>query len=401
MRRLRLFLVTICVLAQACLFSVAFAGPIVISGTCVTSKAACSPPNSASPRPCASSSDTCQYSAGTCSGGTDPTTHASLDGQLCIVSSPDCGTGNSAGICQYSPECFQSDASCKAVCSTGAASTSGGSYFFDTANAPPVALNCRPTDHLCYCIAPSYQLEIPFGTTTQVVNISDYVQKFYRYLLGFSIIVAIIMVMIGGLQYVLASSTGDTKNAKTRITNAVIGLALLFCAALILQTVNPQLMQLQAPVLPAMNQIPIAPANNQGGPCRADADCPKYWACAGANTNTGTSGTCVATQAQGLGICSATSPCASGQICNAAHCAMPGTVHAGANCTVDTACISGNCASNGSGSSLLGTDASGYSVCQLSPEGGNCLLPIDCAPSTSDCSAVACTNGKCVWNCNH
>lgn len=71
--------------------------------------------------------------------------------------------------------------------------------------------------------------------------LSQYLTGLYRFLIGASITIAIIMVMIGGFQYVLSAGGADAGKAKTRISNAVIGLVLLLSVYLILYTANPQL----------------------------------------------------------------------------------------------------------------------------------------------------------------
>jgi len=71
--------------------------------------------------------------------------------------------------------------------------------------------------------------------------IADYVSAVYKYLLGAGVVIAIVFIMVAGLQYTMAAGTGDTAKAKARIRNSVVGLVLLFCVYVILYTVNPQL----------------------------------------------------------------------------------------------------------------------------------------------------------------
>ncbi|MEK7452506.1 MAG: hypothetical protein AAB664_04145, partial [Patescibacteria group bacterium] len=71
--------------------------------------------------------------------------------------------------------------------------------------------------------------------------LADYLTGVYQFLIGASIAIAIVMVMIGGLQYVFSAGGADAGKAKTRISNATIGLTLLLSVYLILYTVNPKL----------------------------------------------------------------------------------------------------------------------------------------------------------------
>lgn len=76
--------------------------------------------------------------------------------------------------------------------------------------------------------------------------LADYLTGVYQFLIYASITIAIVMVMIGGLQYVMAASGGDVSKGKTRIKNALSGLVLLLGVYLILYTTNPQLTLLKS-----------------------------------------------------------------------------------------------------------------------------------------------------------
>jgi|GEM_PF-2142646 len=78
-------------------------------------------------------------------------------------------------------------------------------------------------------------------TSVKTSYLADYLNAIYKYLITISVIIAIVMVMVGGLQYVLASGSGKSAEAKKRITNATTGLVLLLSVYMILYTVNPQL----------------------------------------------------------------------------------------------------------------------------------------------------------------
>jgi len=58
-------------------------------------------------------------------------------------------------------------------------------------------------------------------------------------------LLAIVMIMIGGLQYMLArGDSGKLSNAKTRIQNAAVGMVLLLCAVTIAQFIDPSFTEL-------------------------------------------------------------------------------------------------------------------------------------------------------------
>ena len=100
---------------------------------------------------------------------------------------------------------------------------------------------------------------VKIGDETAVSSsfLSDYISAVYKFLIGISLTIAIVMVLIGGLQYVLASGSGKVEKGKTRIKNATIGLVLLLSVYLILYTVNPQLTLLSALSIKNVANVPF------------------------------------------------------------------------------------------------------------------------------------------------
>ncbi|MBI2473318.1 hypothetical protein HYV70_02060 [Candidatus Uhrbacteria bacterium] len=106
-------------------------------------------------------------------------------------------------------------------------------------------------------LTPTLQVDIPGvkfsegkieGKILKVNYLGDYIAGIYKYLIGISTTIAIVMLMIGGLQWSLgASSQENISKAKKRINNAVIGLVLLLSVYTILFIVNPNLTFLKTP----------------------------------------------------------------------------------------------------------------------------------------------------------
>lgn len=129
---------------------------------------------------------------------------------------------------------------------------------------------CLPGSHYCYpadTIETTLQISIPTptGDKTTAINLGDYVGAIYNFLIGFAFVIAVVFIMIGGIQYVIGASTGEIGKAKERIKNAVIGFVLLLFAYVILFTVNPQLIKLQVPKLPKFRSISVL----EGDDCAA------------------------------------------------------------------------------------------------------------------------------------
>jgi len=99
-----------------------------------------------------------------------------------------------------------------------------------------------------------YNLMVPLptseGTSKQVVGIVDYIKTLYMFAMGIAGLAAMVMIIVAGFQWL--TSTGNMSRvgqAKTRMTNAVLGLILLLGAYLILNTINPSLTRLKEPLI--------------------------------------------------------------------------------------------------------------------------------------------------------
>ncbi len=124
-------------------------------------------------------------------------------------------------------------------------------------------------------VTPSLNVEIPGLTFSDAASgpctsdpeqtcvksnfLANYLNGIYTFLLGISITIAIIMIMVGGFQYVIAAGGGDVSKGKKRITNAVTGLILLLCIFLVLKTTNPQLVLMKMMELQNVNEVPLPP----------------------------------------------------------------------------------------------------------------------------------------------
>ncbi|MEK7620310.1 MAG: C39 family peptidase [Patescibacteria group bacterium] len=114
-------------------------------------------------------------------------------------------------------------------------------------------------------LTPTLSVDIPTITFSdgrieddvlKVNYLGDYIAGIYKYLLGISTTIAIVMIMVGGLQWSLGGQSPEAiGKAKTRIKNAVTGLVLLLGTYVILFTVNPQLIGLQFPELEVIQYV--------------------------------------------------------------------------------------------------------------------------------------------------
>jgi len=113
------------------------------------------------------------------------------------------------------------------------------------------------------------QTDTPFPT---------YLRAIITLIIGSAIVLSVIMIVIGGIQYVLAAVPSAASDGKKKITDAVLGLLLALFAYVLLVTINPELLMVGLDLKPVSV---VSSGNTSGGYTN------------GGNGNTGTgNGTC-------------------------------------------------------------------------------------------------------------
>jgi len=118
--------------------------------------------------------------------------------------------------------------------------------------------DCKKGYHHCYNPSTPVPLTVAIGeggSVTSVNSLGEYINAFYDWAFYAALIIAVVMVMIGGLQYMVGKGVGDVQKAKSRITNAIIGVIILMSAYTILATVNPALINLEIPNIPKVKTV--------------------------------------------------------------------------------------------------------------------------------------------------
>jgi len=114
-------------------------------------------------------------------------------------------------------------------------------------------------------IAESYKLLAPLpGSSTGEIETGEagftkYIQTLFPFMLSVAAVLAFIMLVIGGMQYMASAGNQQTMgDAKDRMTNAVLGLLLAALSVLILRTINPELVSLRF-TIPNINFVKPSP----------------------------------------------------------------------------------------------------------------------------------------------
>lgn len=100
---------------------------------------------------------------------------------------------------------------------------------------------CVSGEGVCYSAPEPVDLNVAIGSLTQAESLGDYINAVYSWALAAGSLLAVVMLMLGGLQYMLARGQSDAiGKAKKRMTNAVTGIVLLFATYAIANFIDPR-----------------------------------------------------------------------------------------------------------------------------------------------------------------
>lgn len=119
--------------------------------------------------------------------------------------------------------------------------------------------------HYCYANDTPITLNVPIGSISEVQSFASYIGIIYDWLLPAGALIAVVMMMVGGLQYIL--SRGKEKyisKGKERITNAITGIVLLLSVFVLLNLIDPRLTILNSLKVPLIKTLTIL---NVGDSC--------------------------------------------------------------------------------------------------------------------------------------
>lgn len=128
-------------------------------------------------------------------------------------------------------------------------------------NSPTGGCQQSPVQYaFCYPKEEAVNLQVPIGTLNKASSLTQYIPAVYNYLVAIVSIVAIVMIMAGGLRYLTAGGNPSAiTSAKETILGAVIGLFLTFGSYTILQTINPALIKMELPRIKMVTPASLSP----------------------------------------------------------------------------------------------------------------------------------------------
>lgn len=170
------------------------------------------------------------------------------------------------------PQCFATQAACTAVstrCSpetsvvtpTTVPTTQPPVSTTPPPAAPPVAQISTPQAPGSQSTVSGYQLLAPIPTIDKTTGITlvDYMKGVFVATIGLAIVLAVVELVIGGIEYVAAAVPSSKEDAKRRIGGAIGGLLLILLAYVLLQALNPALLRV------GLNLEQVAVSGQTGG----------------------------------------------------------------------------------------------------------------------------------------
>ena len=93
------------------------------------------------------------------------------------------------------------------------------------------------------------------GKCLVIPFLAQYIQGFYKYILGIGLIAAAVMFVYGGFLYMLGATGIQVSDAKKKMIDALLGLIILIGAYVILANVSPQTLKLDAIKFPEVERL--------------------------------------------------------------------------------------------------------------------------------------------------
>lgn len=92
---------------------------------------------------------------------------------------------------------------------------------------------------------------------TQPNNLSAYLNLMIKIFIGLCAVLAVVMIVVGGLEYMTSELVSSKEAGKGRIRNALIGLIIALGAYALLFTINPDLLNLGSAINPPAQNITV------------------------------------------------------------------------------------------------------------------------------------------------
>lgn len=152
------------------------------------------------------------------------------------------GAGTAPIKPEFNPICWKEDECIKLRKSYGAADADAKDGFLSLESP------CNQEGYGKCLPAGVAKTQIKFGGQSKFKDVGEFILVNYNYALGIAGILAAIMIIVAGAQYVTSGGNSEAiGSAKKRIGGALVGLLIAYLSYVILNTINPALVNLRLP----------------------------------------------------------------------------------------------------------------------------------------------------------
>ena len=109
------------------------------------------------------------------------------------------------------------------------------------------------------------------GDTTEITNPGQYIEGVFMLIIGIAGVLAVIMIIVGGIQYMSTDAISGKSEAKTKIQNAIFGLLLALGAWIILYSINERLVTFDLTLERVTPASTSTPPSSYGAPWPDDS----------------------------------------------------------------------------------------------------------------------------------
>ncbi len=96
-------------------------------------------------------------------------------------------------------------------------------------------------------------VQLPGIDTATANNLPRYLEAMFKLAIGLSALFAVVIIVLGGIQYMTSETLGGKSEGKDRIKQALSGLLLAIASYLILYTINPDTLRFNFNITPPNN----------------------------------------------------------------------------------------------------------------------------------------------------
>lgn len=153
----------------------------------------------------------------------------------------------------------------KNVCTTYSSVEEGEPYCKELSGKLFPGRYCNTVTYLCEYPQGKLYLQVPFPGSKAIEEtaknntqglLAKYIVAIFQFLVWAAISLAIFMIMVAGFIWLIsAGNQGMIGKAKGYITNALYGLIIALTSYIILQTINPKLVELKMPAINAVEKV--------------------------------------------------------------------------------------------------------------------------------------------------